>query len=57
MGLLIAIQAGVDQAWWIMGIGAYFAAMGLFGFGCAGGHCTTPVPRETSTSHIEREKQ
>lgn len=39
IGLAIAIQAGLGHEWLGVAVGGYFAAMGLFGFGCAGGHC------------------
>lgn len=31
--------------------GLYFAAMGLFSFGCAGGSCYTGYPKNNSTLH------
>jgi hypothetical protein len=32
----------LDKEWIGMSLGAYFFAMGLFGFGCAGGNCSVP---------------
>lgn len=39
IGLAIAIQAGMVREWFGVAAGGYFAVMGLFGFGCAGGNC------------------
>lgn len=38
-GLGMIIISILDQQWVGAAIGGYFAAMGVFGFGCAGGHC------------------
>lgn len=37
MVILFAIQ---EQRWWAILLGGYFAAMGLFAFGCASGTCS-----------------
>jgi hypothetical protein len=42
-GLIMMIMAGLDGLWIGVAAGGYFAAMGLFAFGCAGGHCYTTV--------------
>jgi hypothetical protein len=39
LGLGIAIQAIFSREWIGIIFGGYFASMGLFGFGCAGGNC------------------
>jgi hypothetical protein len=39
LGLLIIIQAIVDRQYFGIPFGLYFAAMGIFAFGCAGGNC------------------
>jgi len=39
LGGFIVIQSIMDHQWLGMFIGAYFGAMGLFGFGCASGAC------------------
>jgi len=39
LGGFIVIQSIMDHQWLGMFIGAYFGAMGLFGFGCAAGNC------------------
>jgi hypothetical protein len=41
MGTVIIIQSIIQKQWlWVL-FGAYFASMGLFGFGCAAGACFT----------------
>lgn len=49
MGILIIIQAVGIAQWWGMALGFYFAAMGLFGFGCAGGQCAVPYAQNRET--------
>ncbi len=39
IGIAISIHFVMIQQWGGLLFGAYFAAMGLFGFGCAGGNC------------------
>ena len=46
IGLIIFIQSVVQMEWLGIAFGGYFASMGLFGFGCAGGNCY-PVSRKT----------
>ncbi len=38
-GLVMGIVSGLSHEWIGIAVGAYFAAMGLFAFGCAGGQC------------------
>lgn len=39
MGIAVIVQGIHDKEWvWLLP-GAYFASMGLFGFGCAAGNC------------------
>jgi hypothetical protein len=38
-GILIIAQAISERSWVGLLPGIYFAAMGLFAFGCAGGNC------------------
>jgi myo-inositol-hexaphosphate 3-phosphohydrolase len=52
MGLAIIISSASAKDWLSISIGAYFASMGLFAFGCAGGHCIT-----NSTSANEETKE
>jgi hypothetical protein len=39
MGLFLIIQSFMSQQWFGIAFGGYFAAMGLFAFGCASGNC------------------
>ena len=38
-GLFVIIQSVMGQQWFGIAFGGYFAAMGLFAFGCASGNC------------------
>ena len=53
MGLALVYQSFQLQEWLAVGFGIYFAAMGLFGFGCAGGACGIP----NNTRNAFNEKQ
>jgi len=39
MGVFVIIQSFMGQQWFGIAFGGYFAAMGLFAFGCASGNC------------------
>ncbi len=39
MGFFVIIQSYMGQQWFGIAFGGYFAAMGLFAFGCASGNC------------------
>lgn len=39
LGTMIIIQTAMSREWIGVLFGAYFAAMGLFAFGCASGNC------------------
>lgn len=39
LGCFIIIQSAADRQWFGIIFGGYFAAMGLFAVGCAGGAC------------------
>lgn len=39
MGGYLIVQSVMDKQWVFILFGAYFAAMGLFAFGCASGNC------------------
>ena len=39
IGIMVIIQATVNDQWLGMLLGGYVAFMGLFAFGCAGGSC------------------
>jgi hypothetical protein len=42
MGMMVIIQSVLEKQFVAVVFGGYFAAMGLFGFGCASGSCYTP---------------
>ena len=39
VGVFVIIQSIMGQQWFGIAFGGYFAAMGLFAFGCASGNC------------------
>lgn len=39
LGVVMVAQSVWDKQWIGAILGSYFAAMGLFSFGCAAGHC------------------
>ena len=39
VGIFVIIQSFMSQQWFGIAFGGYFAAMGLFAFGCASGNC------------------
>lgn len=43
VGLAIMANAIMVQEWWGLLLGGYFASMGIFAFGCAGGACSGDV--------------
>jgi len=57
VGITVIVQSVLSQQWFGAIFGGYFAAMGLFAFGCAagnchGGNCSTE-PKQKSNSAIE----
>lgn len=42
LGSYVIVQSVIEKHWLGVVIGGYFAAMGLFRFGCAAGNCFTP---------------
>jgi hypothetical protein len=38
-GFFVIIQSFISHQWFSIAFGGYFAAMGLFAFGCASGNC------------------
>lgn len=57
LGAMVIMQ-GLESGQWLgVAFGGYFAAMGLFGFGCAGGNCyggnCTTTPEQKSDVSIE----
>lgn len=53
LGILLIVQSVVNNMWFGVIFGAYFAAMGLFSFGCAGGHCATDTLQSKSATPDE----
>lgn len=41
-GIGIIVQGVMDKQWFVAVFGMYFASMGIFNFGCAGGACYVP---------------
>ncbi len=39
MGVFVIVQSILNEQWLGLAFGGYFAAMGLFAFGCASGNC------------------
>jgi len=39
LGTFVMVQSVIQQHWLGVAIGSYFAAMGIFRFGCAAGNC------------------
>lgn len=57
IGSAIIIQSVMSRQWLGVAFGAYFAAMGLFAFGCASGNCfggnCEVVPKQKAAKKIE----
>jgi hypothetical protein len=41
IGIMVIANAIMEQQYWGIALGGYFAAMGIFNFGCAAGGCYT----------------
>lgn len=60
MGLFVIVQSFMGQQWFGIAFGGYFAAMGLFAFGCASGNCvggncsTEPKQNSNQAVHFEQ---
>jgi hypothetical protein len=57
LGITVLVQSSMEQQWMGAIFGGYFAAMGLFSFGCAaggcyGGNCYTK-PQQKNKNDIE----
>lgn len=48
LGIVIIIQSVKSHQWAGLAFGGYFASMGLFAFGCAGGNCAGGSCESTS---------
>lgn len=57
IGSTVIIQSVMSQQWFGVVFGGYFAAMGLFAFGCASGNCfggsCATEPKQKSTATIQ----
>jgi hypothetical protein len=53
MGVTLIIQAVMAKQYMLVALGGYFAAMSVFGIGCAGGRCAVPTPSKKQTPHTE----
>jgi len=62
MGFFVIIQSFLSQQWFGIAFGGYFAAMGLFAFGCASGNCiggncsTEPAKKSNQVIHSVEKK-
>jgi hypothetical protein len=62
MGIFVIVQSFMGQQWFGIAFGGYFAAMGLFAFGCAsgncaGGNCSTVSNPNPSQAVVSEEKK
>ncbi len=53
VGLYIVTQSVLNQEWFGVAFGGYFASMGLFAFGCASGNCRGKSCASTPTQHVD----
>jgi len=53
IGTLVVVQSLMSKHFLEASLGFYFAAMGLFGFGCAAGNCST---NNTNSKQINYDK-
>jgi len=57
MGVTIVIQGFYAHQTMGIALGGYFAAMAIFGFGCAGGNCNVPVnPEKYKNTEVDYEE-
>ncbi|TAM94602.1 MAG: hypothetical protein EPN39_17015 [Chitinophagaceae bacterium] len=54
LGIAVIAYAVIAKEWWGALLGAYFAAMGLFSFGCAAGNCSYE-PRRRYTNRQDEQ--
>ena len=57
MGIFVIVQSVQERFWAGATLGAYFSAMGLFAFGCAGGYCAVPSKTKTHKNSEKTELQ
>ncbi|MFZ1679117.1 MAG: hypothetical protein WAT91_17680 [Saprospiraceae bacterium] len=55
LGVVLIVESITSHQWFGVGIGGYFASMGIFAFGCAAGKCyggncaVEPQPKTTAS--------
>lgn len=53
LGSVVIAQGVIEQQWFAIAFGIYFASMGLLNYGCAAGVCsTTPSHRQRTTPSV-----
>lgn len=57
IGSIVSIQSVLSQQWLGILWGGYFAAMGLFAFGCASGNCFGGICEADAKGSSMQEKQ
>lgn len=57
IGIVVIVESVMIKQWIGIALGGYFAAMGLFSFGCASGNCfggnCTVKPQQTAENTIQ----
>ncbi|MFI5131133.1 MAG: hypothetical protein ACHQFX_14120 [Chitinophagales bacterium] len=53
IGIYVIVQSIMDKQWMGVAVGGYFAAMGLFAFGCAAGNCFVATREEAPMHKLE----
>ncbi len=56
MGITVIIQSVINQQWFGVAFGGYFAAMGLFAFGCASGNCALEPKQKPAIQDVDFEE-
>jgi hypothetical protein len=52
-GIWMIAQSIMDHMWVLVPFGIYFAAMGIFKFGCAAGNCGVPYSKIEKQEHTK----
>lgn len=55
MGSFVVVQSVLQSQWFGVLFGLYFAAMGLFAFGCAAGNCGVNLNSKAMQNHKDVE--
>lgn len=56
IGISIIFQSVESQQWFGAVFGGYFAAMGLFAFGCASGNCSVEPKQKSTIQDVDFEE-